>query len=223
MTPHLPASTTGCRPTTDAKCPGHPLLIISACILTILPVAVSGDPVAADIGRASSDPVVDFSRLTTMGEWVEIPGRGKGWRPDRVPEDWRPYVDGSWTWTREGWCWVSSEPWGWATYRYGRWLFEENRGWVWFPGDTWGPAWVDWRRNEAVVGWAPLAPPGGRILSAFWVFVPASRFAKEKIDGGAVPAPRVPAILFRSRFSRAGEPPPGRAAQGHPPRACPRA
>ena len=54
---------------------------------------------------------------------------------------------------------MSDEPWGWATYHYGRWvLLEEGPGWVWVPGYEWGPAWVAWRSSDDYIGWAPLPP-----------------------------------------------------------------
>src|SRR5437773_2233500 len=72
--------------------------------------------------------------------------------------DWRPYTDGHWVYTDVGWTWVSEEPFGWATYHYGRWTRLRNIGWVWVPGDEWAPAWVSWRKNNDYVGWAPLPP-----------------------------------------------------------------
>ena len=48
--------------------------------------------------------------------------------------------------------------WGWVTFHYGRWAHDQRLGWFWVPGDEWGPAWVDWRRGDDFVGWAPLPP-----------------------------------------------------------------
>ena len=137
--------------------------------------------------------------LSSLGEWVELPRHGKAWRPCGVESDWRPYFRGSWTWTEEGWFWVSDEPWGWATYHYGRWFFDRAFGWVWLPGKVWAPAWVTWRWNDEVIGWAPLAPRGVP-YSAFWTFVPASRFVGERVEAMAIPAPRVPALLLKTRL-----------------------
>ena len=53
---------------------------------------------------------------------------------------------------------MSDEPFGWATYHYGRWALLQNHGWIWVPGDTWAPSWVAWRSNDDVVGWTPLPP-----------------------------------------------------------------
>ena len=46
---------------------------------------------------------------------------GWSWTPYDVPIDWRPYSVGRWVYTDDGWTWMSQEPWGWATYHYGRW------------------------------------------------------------------------------------------------------
>ena len=56
---------------------------------------------------------------------------------------------------------ISDEPYGWATYHYGRWLYDDFQGWVWKPGVEWAPAWVGWRSNDDYIGWAPLGPGGG--------------------------------------------------------------
>ncbi|MGA9544721.1 MAG: hypothetical protein WBQ85_14195, partial [Candidatus Sulfotelmatobacter sp.] len=36
-----------------------------------------------------------------------------------------------------GWTWVGFEPWGWAPYHYGRWMWYGN-SWAWWPGPVWG-------------------------------------------------------------------------------------
>ena len=69
---------------------------------------------------------------------------------------------GRWVYTEEwGWYWVSDEEeadWGWVAFHYGRWAHDRRLGWFWVPGDEWAPAWVDWRRGDDYVGWAPLPP-----------------------------------------------------------------
>jgi hypothetical protein len=65
---------------------------------------------------------------------------------------------GHWEWTDAGWSWASDEPWGYATYHYGRWFVDARQGWVWLPGTTYAPAWVAWRSGGGYVGWAPLGP-----------------------------------------------------------------
>jgi hypothetical protein len=99
-----------------------------------------------------------YSSLSPHGEWVMIGPGVRAWQPFAVRYDWRPYLVGHWVWTDAGWCWVSEEPWGWATYHYGRWLYHDVYGWVWLPGYEWAPAWVEWRVVDGCVGWAPLSP-----------------------------------------------------------------
>jgi len=72
--------------------------------------------------------------------------------------NWRPYARGRWICSDRGWTWLSEEPFGWATYHYGRWALLRGRGWVWVPGSQWAPSWVSWRENANYIGWAPLPP-----------------------------------------------------------------
>src|SRR5438067_10200344 len=52
----------------------------------------------------------------------------------------------------------AEQPFGWATYHYGRWTRLRGIGWVWVPGQQWAPAWVSWRKSNDYVGLAPLPP-----------------------------------------------------------------
>ena len=107
----------------------------------------------------SSDAVSMFySDLAPYGEWIELGPGFYGWHPSIMDATWRPYTIGHWVWSDYGWYWVSAEPFGWATYHYGRWYLDDNYGWLWIPDPVWGPAWVEWRNNEDYVGWAPLPP-----------------------------------------------------------------
>lgn len=99
-----------------------------------------------------------YNSLAPYGEWIEIDRNFYVWKPMRVRYDWRPYSDGRWTWTRQGWYWVSYEPYGWAVFHYGRWHYDDYYGWVWIPGYDWSPAWVEWRYDDDYIGWAPLPP-----------------------------------------------------------------
>ena len=91
---------------------------------------------------------------------------GRCGNPAEVGEDWRPYTDGRWIPTKQGYVFESQEPWGWATYHYGNWMPTAGYGWVWVPGRTWYPSTVEWRTsrknvpvNASYVGWAPIPPP----------------------------------------------------------------
>jgi hypothetical protein len=96
--------------------------------------------------------------LVPYGEWLELDAGFYAWRPTHVGYGWRPYLHGRWAWTDYGWYWISNEPFGWATFHYGRWYCDDSYGWVWVPDRTWGPAWVEWRYNDDYLGWAPLPP-----------------------------------------------------------------
>jgi hypothetical protein len=99
-----------------------------------------------------------YQPLSPYGEWVVVGSYGRCWRPARVESGWRPYANGHWELTGDGWYWVSDEPWAWATYHYGRWQLAGGYGWVWVPQTQWAPAWVSWREGGGYVGWAPLPP-----------------------------------------------------------------
>jgi hypothetical protein len=183
--------------------------LASRCAAVLLLAAMSGG-VRADVGgdgRAGERPQADdvpgifASALAPYGEWVRLRDGTRAWRPSEIADDWQPYRDGTWQWTERGWYWVSGEPWAWATYHYGGWRFDARVGWAWVPGTTWAPARVTWRYGAGVVGWAP--DTGGHpVLPPHWVFLPARRFAGVPVADAALPAPRVPATLVRTRVAR---------------------
>jgi hypothetical protein len=35
---------------------------------------------------------------------------------------------------------------------------DDYYGWIWIPDYEWAPAWVEWRYDDAYIGWAPLPP-----------------------------------------------------------------
>jgi Family of unknown function (DUF6600) len=124
---------------------------------------------ASAIQQARADVSVDyFYDNLSGGNWIDVEGYGYGWQPDLAVNDsnWRPYADGYWAYTDDGWTWISYEDFGWATYHYGRWANLSDYGWVWFPGEDldWGPAWVSWRTGGDYVGWAPLPPRGPGVV-----------------------------------------------------------
>ena len=123
--------------------------------------------------------------LVRHGTWVEVGPYGHCWRPSGVVAGWRPYCDGYWEWTDCGWYWVSDEPWAWACYHYGTWVYDSNYGWVWIPGVEWAPAWVNWRIGGDYIGWVPCSPPGFIIAPSFFVFV-ESRHFHERVRPGNV-------------------------------------
>ena len=115
---------------------------------------------------ASEDAGMFYNELEQHGQWFEYENYGPVWQPSRVGEGWRPYTDGRWVPTKQGYVFESQEPWGWATYHYGNWMPTAGYGWVWVPGRTWYPSTVEWRTsrkdvavNASYVGWAPIPPP----------------------------------------------------------------
>ncbi len=127
-----------------------------------------------------------YDELSPYGEWINTPDYGYVWRPfsDGMNEDFRPYsTGGNWAYTGLGWTWVSDYPWGWATFHYGRWYFDDYLGWMWVPGYEWAPAWVTWGSYNDYWAWAPMAPGVSINLAVnayppdfWWVFVPRRHF-----------------------------------------------
>jgi hypothetical protein len=125
------------------------LLISFATVLTAIWVSSA---------NAALSVSVFYDSLEPYGEWLDVGDYGYVWHPANVGAEWRPYTDGHWVFTDAGWTWLSDEPFGWATYHYGRWVNVVSTGWVWVPDTEWGPAWVSWRRSPRHIGWAPLPP-----------------------------------------------------------------
>jgi hypothetical protein len=116
---------------------------------------------------APRDHSLFYEQLAPYGRWMDVSGYGYCWRPTLTAARWKPYVDGCWVWSSMGWTWQSNEPFGWATYHYGRWVNLSRHGWVWVPGSEWAPAWVSWRQSRDHVGWAPLPPDRGSISGVY--------------------------------------------------------
>ncbi len=153
-----------------------------------------------------------YNRLEPQGEWRETSNYGYVWQPRvaQQSQNWRPYTNGRWVYTDAGCTWVSDEPFGWATYHYGRWTRLHNVGWVWVPGDEWAPAWVSWRKSNDYVGWAPL-PPEARFERSSgihnwadnyydigpdqYAFVPTNQFGDQRVERAVVSMDRNVAII----------------------------
>ena len=102
--------------------------------------------------------------LNQYGEYFDAPGYGTVWQPYNVNLGWDPFMNGYWTWSPiYGYTWVSAYPWGWLPYRYGNWVYINNRGWCWTPGGwgRWhtGPRWVN-----APPGFHAPVPPAGKTI-----------------------------------------------------------
>ncbi len=120
-------------------------------------VLISSNANAGHLGFAVSFDTF-YDNLSPYGEWIELEPSVVVWRPTAVSRHWKPYAMGEWIWTDQGWYWNSYEPFGWATYHYGRWFLDDYYGWVWLPDYEWAPSWVEWRHSDVYIGWAPLPP-----------------------------------------------------------------
>lgn len=155
-----------------------------------------------------------FDELSPYGDWIFTRDYGWAWFPRDVHPRWRPYSDGRWVNSDYGWTWASYEPFGWATYHYGRWDWDRRFGWLWFPGTVWGPAWVSWQHGNGYVGWAPLPPRvgfeigvgirlGGFNLSVgirpdSYSFVPERSFLEPRLSGYLIPMARNVSIIHNT-------------------------
>jgi hypothetical protein len=168
--------------------------------------------------RRGPGPALDvgffYDELSPYGEWLRHPRYGWVWFPRQVQAGWRPYSLGRWVESDYGWTWDSYEPFGWATYHYGRWAWDRQVGWLWVPGTDWGPAWVAWQQGNGYVGWAPLPPAVGfeigfgirlgnfnlqlGISPRQYAFVEESRFLDSRIGGYIVPEARNVTIFNRT-------------------------
>ena len=105
--------------------------------------------------------------LNGYGEWIHTASYGYVWRPYQnsinLYADWSPYRYGHWRWVPPyGWTWVNDEPWGWATYHHGRWVYD-NGYWAWTPYGYYRPARSWWFPALVVINvfndnvcWYPL-------------------------------------------------------------------
>lgn len=130
-----------------------------------------------------------YDQLSPYGDWINSPDYGYVWRPyfDN-PESFRPYSsNGNWVYTDYGWTWSSGYDWGWATFHYGRWDFDNYLGWLWIPGYDWAPAWVNWGSYDNYWGWAPMGPTvyvqsNWYAPDPWWTFVSQDHFCSSNWD-----------------------------------------
>jgi len=201
---------------------------VLAAILAVLGAGTGLAQTSAGVAVGAAVGPIDLSffyqKLADDGEWFQSPNYGWAWTPYDVSADWRPYAQGHWEYTDDGWTWASDEPFGWATYHYGRWYQDPTYGWAWVPGTEWAPAWVAWRNTDDYVGWAPL-PPDARwddtagltftssdaIPYDEWSFVPQDHLLDADLSVDFAPVGRNVTLFQRSHDStrfelRAGHP-----------------
>ncbi len=121
---------------------------------------------SAGQGNIQSPYQYGANDLGYYGQYYDEPGYGQVWQPNGVNYSWDPFSNGYWSYAPGfGYTWVSSYPWGWMPYRYGRWVFINSRGWCWAPG-----GWNRWysrpRWEHAPPGFhAPIPPADRRIVT----------------------------------------------------------
>jgi hypothetical protein len=149
---------------------------------------VAGAPVVGfTIKPAQAQQSISIQFRTALqdhGRWQRHSRWGDVWIPANRQRDWRPYTNGHWVYTDDwGWYWIEDDAeasWGLVTNHYGRWVYDDELEWCWVPGEEWGPAWVQWRRSNDVVGWAALPPDDVEVeyreSPRYWAFVRARDF-----------------------------------------------
>jgi hypothetical protein len=154
---------------------------------------------AQGMDSAADDPVTmdDLQQATQpYGEWLDTPEYGRVWQPDQgvVGDDFEPYLtNGRWVSADEGWSFESAWVWGWATFHYGRWLYDaRTMRWLWTPDLAWSPAWVQWRTVADTVAWVPLAPRSVTIdphlYAPLWIAVETRSFLRPDLSRYRIPA-----------------------------------
>jgi uncharacterized protein DUF6600 len=191
------------RRTVFAAFAGLSLAGLSLASLSLASLATGATMLVAIPAAAQAQVSDEFqAALEAYGQWRQDPRWGVVWVPDGRPAGWRPYTVGHWVYTDDwGWFWVSDDDeadWGWVTYHYGRWIHDRG-SWFWVPGDEWAPAWVNWRRGDSFVGWAPL-PPDDIVYDydddpTYWTFVEPRYVVAPRLRGYFLDRQRTGAVL----------------------------
>jgi len=120
ITTVLLAGLTGCTTYVVQRPDPQPAYLPPQSAPVIVQQAPQPAPVIMEQAPPPPPPVVviqqddDFVQpLSPYGDWVTVADYGRCWRPARVEAGWRPYANGHWELTPDGWYWVSDEPWAW--------------------------------------------------------------------------------------------------------------
>jgi hypothetical protein len=119
-----------------------------------------------------SSEVTGYQELDSHGTWGETIEYGPVWIPHAAYSGWAPYRHGYWSnvhpWGR---TWIDYQPWGFATFHYGRWV-ERHKVWCWVPGrfvkhPHFAPALVKFphehKHHDVPKVWQPLPPEGNGV------------------------------------------------------------
>ncbi len=135
--------------------------------------------------RYVSADIVGVDDLDDAGSWNSTPEYGTVWFPRGVAPDWAPYHSGYWAYVAPwGYTWVDEQPWGFAPFHYGRWIFVRG-AWGWVPAPpqadgtayvrpVYAPALVAWVGIGAGVAWFALGPRE--------VYVPSYAVSRNYVD-----------------------------------------
>lgn len=143
---------------------GLPLLALLGLTQPALAQPASRTVAECQIGVGPSGrPVVCMDAFLEVlwdhGTWVNSDRFGHLFCPDPASfgPDFRPFTDGHWVMTPEGWTFVGRHATSWVTDHYGRWVQTGLVAcrWGWVPGDAYSPAWVDFHVGESVIAWRP--------------------------------------------------------------------
>jgi hypothetical protein len=193
------------------------LVLIAGCVVYVPYKGEEGSPPPRERERtyesdyrdypAEMDVSYFYDYLSPYGIWVSYPTYGYVWVPRHMGLGWRPYTNGRWVWTDDGWTWVSYYEWGWVPFHYGRWGWDRRIGWFWVPGTIWGPAWVTWRWSNLYIGWAPLPPDVEFVMGVginrlpydlpgnYWIFIEGRYFQYDYLDRYVLPFERNTTII----------------------------
>ena len=119
--------------------------------------------------RYVAPDVVGYEDLDDQGTWSATPQYGYVWIPRGVEPGWAPYRSGHWAYVPPwGYTWVDDQPWGFAPFHYGRWIWTGS-AWGWVPAPppapgavyvapVYAPALVAWVGAGATIAWFALGP-----------------------------------------------------------------
>ncbi len=121
----------------------------------------------SNVDKYYDNEITGADQLNEYGQWIYTRKYGYVWKPYSSSvssySNWSPYRYGHWRWFPPyGWTWVNDESWGYATYHYGRWVWDNNN-WYWSPygrnrwrRSWWSPALVVVTYSGGYYCWYPL-------------------------------------------------------------------
>lgn len=171
-------------------------------ILGLILLAFAGRP-----GISQAYTSVGFSlnfhdALAPYGTWVHVSACSDCWRP--YTPGFVPYTSGRWVSTAYGMTWEGDEPWAWAPYHYGHWVFSAQYGWLWVPGYDWAPARVSWLYGGDYIGWSPAYNAG--YDPSLWIVVNRNDFGRRDFVSARIHRDTVRGLFARRVIHRTAAP-----------------